>query len=45
MGNKKKEAEPSPKNYTILHALVEALHEKDRRKEKQPILRRFRLRK
>jgi hypothetical protein len=36
-----KETEKSSKNYTILHALVEAMHQKDKEKGKWSLLRRF----
>jgi len=41
---KKKEAESKPENYTIFHALVEALHDKDNAEENEqgrPSARRF----
>jgi hypothetical protein len=44
LGNSKKAVEPASENYTILHALVEALHEKDKEKNKRSILSRFKRR-
>jgi len=32
---KKREAAPEPENYTIFHALVEALHDKDKAEGKE----------
>ena len=32
---KKREVESKPENYTIFHALVEALHDKDKAEEKE----------
>jgi hypothetical protein len=40
LGNEK-ETKASPENYTILHALVEAMHAKDKEKNKRSLLRRL----
>jgi len=32
---KKRKVEPKPENYTIFHALVEALHDKDKAEGKE----------